>query len=365
VKYVITLTLVGFLVFAWRANDKQPRAAFSAGERQRGVSWVAGPQEVSDDSYYLVLKQHHVNWIVQTPFGWQPRYDEPGLTLRTQGGWWGEMDEGLRVTTQKAREQGIKTLLKPHIWLHKRENGDKWRSDIAMKDEAAWREWFANYRTFILHYATLAEETGIEALCIGTELHQTAKRTEDWLVLIAEIRSLYKGELTYAANWYQEFEDIRFWDRLDYIGIQAYFPVAKKEKPSLEELISGWQPYLKSIESVQRRYGKPVVFTEVGYKNTPDNAIEPWIWPKREFEKLPGGKWRPIPNPDDRVDDRAQADSFEAVFRVFWDRPWFKGMYIWKWYPMTAGPDRADRKTVDFTPQNGPAMETIAGWYAR
>ena len=50
---------------------------------------------------------------------------------------------------------------------------------------------------------------------------------------------MYSGKLTFGANWYLEYEDVTFWDDLDYIGIQAYFPLTKKENQGVDELVKG------------------------------------------------------------------------------------------------------------------------------
>ena len=312
------------------------------------MSWVAGRQISEED--FNPLAANHVNWIVQTPFGWQLNYDSPDLRFVTEGRiLWGETDDGIEKTTRIANAFGIKTLLKPHVWLRNRRDG-KWRSDIEMTTESDWQQWFDRYRTFIIHYATLADELGIEALCIGTELHMTAvKREQDWRRIISEVRKVYHGKLVYAANWYQEFEQIRFWDDLDYIGIQAYFPLADKENPTVEELMKGWQPHLKAIEQVQERYGKPVIFTEIGYRSMTNAAVEPWKWPERRSEVAT------------QCDLRTQATCYEALFRTFWKKPWFAGCYVWKWYPKPGR--RAGRRSQRFTPQNKPAELVIAKWY--
>lgn len=77
---------------------------------------------------------------------------------------WCETDEGLEVTTDLARERGLRTLLKPHIWLRHAGDG-AWRGDIAMETEEDWRRWFESYRRLALHYAALAERLGIPAYC--------------------------------------------------------------------------------------------------------------------------------------------------------------------------------------------------------
>lgn len=316
-----------------------------AGERQRGVSWVAGREVTAEQ--LAALTELRAGWIVQTPFGWQRRHDSPELALVTGGRvLWGETDEGLEATTRLARRLGIRTLLKPHVWLT--DAGGKWRADIAMSNEQEWRRWFADYRSFILHYARLAERLGIEGLAVGTELHATVRqRPDDWRRLIGEVRQVYGGFLTYSANWYREFEDVPFWELLDFVGIQAYFPLTDKPRPTVDELVAGWQRHLQAIEAVARQSGKPVLFTEVGYRNTADAAIDPWRWPTRA-ERFVG-----------RGDPDTQARCYEAFFRTFWHRPWVAGAYFWKWYP------GATRVTgIDFSPQGGPAEAVLARWYA-
>ncbi len=181
----------------------------------RGVCWVAANHDLTEYDI-LPLVRNGVEWISQTTFGWQAKHNSPEirLTRRRRGG---ESDNGIAETSRLARKFGIRTMLKPHIWLTDSDNG-KWRSDIAMDNEKEWRTWFDHYRTFMLHYARLADKHGIEVLCIGTELHRTAvEREQDWRRLIADIRTIYGGKLIYAANWYKEFEEVAFWDDLDYI----------------------------------------------------------------------------------------------------------------------------------------------------
>jgi len=311
--------------------------------RQCGVSWVAGHRITALDIQPLV--ESHVDWIVQTPFGWQRGIDSPQIGLATKGGvLWGETDEGLAVTAKLARDRGISTMLKPHVWI----TGGGWRGDIQMTDDAAWDEWFASYRRFILHYARFAKEHGIEALCIGTELRNCVRGHQDqWRRLIIEVRAVYEGTLTYAANWYEEFEEIDFWGELDYIGIQAYFPLCERENPTIEALLEGWREPLAKIERVRKKFAKPVIFTEVGYRSIAAAGSKPWQWPQR----------------GEAVDVNLEVQSrcYEAFFQTFWDKPWVMGVYWWKWFPTDSragGP-----ASTGFTPQNKPAQAVMARWF--
>lgn len=357
-KFILLLGLTVMLVVGcklFQADSQAPAAVqIEPGAKQRGMSWTAERTPISTENFDTLTKAH-VNWIVQTPFGWQRDIDSPDLALTTKGVWWGETDEGLSTTTQLAQKRGIQTLLKPHIWLTRPQDG-KWRTDIKMKSEADWQTWFTNYRRFILHYAQLAKQQNIPILCIGTELQTTAvEREQDWRQLIAEIRQVYPGQLTYAANWYEAFEQIQFWDALDLIGIQAYFPLVSKTEPSVAELKQAWQQYGDAIATLHNKYQKPVIFTELGYRSTSDAAIEPWKWP--DTSEI---------NPTQLATSeglRTQANCYEAFFQTIWQQDWFAGVYWWKWIPsIEANPKQ---QGAGFSPQNKPAEQVIRKYYSQ
>jgi hypothetical protein len=255
-------------------------------------------------------------------------------------GLWGEGDEGLAQTAAWARELGIRTLLKPHLWVRHGE----WPGDLEMQSEADWATWFAAYERFIVHYAEMAERTGMEAFAIGTELRQTTRRTAEWRRLIAQVRRVYHGPLTYCANWREEVEHIEFWGDLDFIGVQAYYPLGDALHPSPQQIRAAWRPFVTELESVSRSTGKPIVFSEVGYKSMAGTLSEPWVW-----------------DVDGEVDFELQRDAYRILFETFWQRPWFGGTFIWKWHPYVRN---AARLRCDFTPQGKPALTVIRAWYS-
>ncbi|MDE3258144.1 MAG: glycoside hydrolase TIM-barrel-like domain-containing protein [Gemmatimonadota bacterium] len=338
------------------ADTKNPASpASTLKEKHRGVCFVAGPGRPADAAFDR-LAALNVNWISQTPFGWQQSAGSPEVVLATSGRiWWGESDEGLADAARRARNLGIRTILKPHVWIRDRSDG-RWRGNIDFSTPEEWDRWWASYRHLILHYAELAESAGMEALCIGTELRSAVlNRPDAWRRLIADVRAVYGGELTYSANWYREFEEVPFWDALDYIGLQVYFPLADSAAAALtlDDLKAAWAPHVKLIEAMQQRVGKPVLFTEVGYRSTADAAVEPWIWRSAA-----------------PVDLELQAACYEAMFRTFWRKPWFAGTHVWKWFPEGStqfGGRRARRHALQrergFTPQGKPAEEVLARWY--
>jgi len=303
----------------------------------RGVCWEGAGK--IDESALTPLRELGADWISETPFGWASSTTSPEIRFSSEGGLWGETDAGLIATAAWARKLGIKTLLKPHLWVRH----GAWQGDLAMADDAQWAQWFASYEAFILHYARLAETNGFDALAVGTELGGTTSRTADWKRLIASVRRAYHGKLTYCANWREEPDRVQFWGDLDFIGVQAYYPLAATARPSQRDIESAWDPIAGKLAGLAKRTGKPIVFTEIGFKSHEGSLKEPWQW-----------------ETEGAVDLALQRDAYAATFAAFWTKPWFAGIFVWKWHPVPRSSERTER---DFTPQGKPALSVIRSFY--
>jgi len=309
----------------------------------RGICWEATGN--IDSTALDPLVRIKANWISQTPFAWQRDLHTPDLRVsyarpHRWGGFWGESDEGIAETTRWAHARGIHVLLKPHVWTHA-----GWSGSIEMKSDADWAAWFAAYREFILHYADLAEQSGADALAIGTELGGTTRHDREWRAIIAEVRRHYRGPLTYCANWSEDLQHTQFWDALDWIGVQAYYPLSTKPSPTTEDLVQGWSGPLGDLDVMSRVWGKPVVMTEVGYHSLDTAASKPW---ETELE----GK----------LSMDTQARCYESLFRALPDHPSVHGVFIWKWHPDYAragGP-----QDTEYSPERKPAEQVLARGYA-
>jgi hypothetical protein len=331
-KYLFsTLGLLVLAFSVWYVIPSEPLV--TASEKWKGVNWE-GSRRPLRGGEFDALKATGANALSQTPFGWQSSKNDPhiGWDLDNDKRWWGESPQGIQVTLDSSAKYGMKNMLKPHLWVR-----GAWVGEIEMRSEQDWQTWFANYTAFIVAYAELAESLHIPMLCVGTELEKTSHREKEWRTIVSEVRKVYSGKITYAAN-FTEFEQVRFWDALDYVGIQAYFPLSKDHNPDLEELKSSWKEHLRSIEKVVRKYEKPVLFTEIGYCNTADAAIEPWVWPNERQEA--------------EVSEDVQALCYEAFFETAWKKEWLAGVFFWKWSPENKG------RQPDFTPQ-GKAAERV------
>jgi hypothetical protein len=290
------------------------------------------------------LKGLGVNCIAITPFAFQP-----GATANEIRGFTGHTDrsltdEDLAGEIAHAHQLGLRVTLKPHLWSRDFWNGDEWQGSIRQLTTADHARWWASYRQFALHYAGVAESAHADLFCIGTELvGMTTEHPEEWRELIGAIRQVYHGPLTYAGHSGREFDQIKFWDALDFIGISAYFPLDAPVGASVNQLVAAWRPHRRRIEQVQARFRRPVLFMELGYRAVADCHQKPWVYT--------GGK----------ADDAAQARAFEAVFRAFAGATWWKGTYIWKTFTDPALTDGDDG--TDYELRGRPAEEVLRRWY--
>lgn len=255
-------------------------------------------------------------------------------------------DACLKRAIEAAHNNGLEVMLKPHV-----DSLDGYfRGEIAPSQPDAW---FASYEKMILHYADIAHESEVEILVVGTELKSMSGTaySERWRALIAEIRRRYFDHLTYAANW-DAYDQIGFWSELDYVGIDAYFPLSNLDTPSREDILAGWQDYdeqftprhwADEIEALVLAVDRPLIFTEIGYASQDGAARQPWRG--QQDEGLPA-------NPE------LQTRLYEAALRTFWTQPYFKGFYWWFW---DVQPDPLYEET-GYMPKS-LALQELQLWY--
>src|SRR5258706_1062552 len=252
------------------------------------------------------LRELGVDWISITPFGFLSRPTDTYITWKGKG--IVETDESLKQAADDAHALGMRVMMKPHIWVAP----PAWPGSVGQSTAEDWRLWFDSYSRFILHYAGLARSIGVDALCVGTELEKTTTHTAEWAKMIASIRAVFRGPLTYASNP-QEVHAVGFWERLDFIGVNGYYPLAPSRTPTVDELVAAWSIESKRLAALSQRFGKPVVFTELGYRSADFAAWKHWEIPD-----------------DAPVNLQAQANAYEAFYRAIWPEPWCGGVYLVK-----------------------------------
>ena len=299
------------------------------------------------------LRTLGVTWIALTPFGYQrgttgdeivgfPGNEGPSeFFSRTDPTL---TDDDLLKEISNAHSRDMRVTLKPHIWSHDFWDGNEWHGSIRQTSREAHLRWWKSYRAFALHYARVATETGADMYCLGTELVELSTRyPEEWRELIRDVRKVYTGLLTYAAHWEREFDHISFWDSLDYIGINAYFPLdTAGDEEGVEHIAAAWKLHRQRIAKIAERFQRPVLFLEAGYRPIKGAHKRPWLYKGRSF------------------DADAQARAYEALFQAFKNASWWKGIYIWKTF---TDPQLKYERKGGFSFRGYPAENVLRKWY--
>jgi hypothetical protein len=242
----------------------------------------------------------------------------------------------LRAAIRAARAAGLKVIMKPHVDLLNYGA----RVYIDPVDSARW---FATYRGYVLDYARLAREEGCSMFVVGTEfsLLETPSHLEQWRALIADVRAAYPGPLTYAANW-NSAEIVGFWRDLDYIGIDAYFPVIGGTSGTNRTLLRlSWRPIEAAVGALSEANGKPVIFTEFGLTSQKGANLRPWDY--GDFGAL---------------DDDVQTAYIQTFLDAFSSKPYVAGFLNWAWDKNPGG-----AKDKSMTLRGKPALDAFTGLF--
>jgi len=174
-----------------------------------------------------------------------------------------------------------------------------------------------------------------DAFVVGTELERTVSRETRWRRIIAGVRERTGAPLTYSAGW-DSYERVGFWDALDVIGIQAYFPLTEHDGlPAQAELDRAWSRWMRRLERYAAAHERRIVFGELGYNRSSLAAIRPWDYAQ-------GG-----PHADE-LQRRCLAAALGAIERS----DAVVGAFLWKWFP------DGGRGRGDFL-QSTPAMRAV------
>jgi hypothetical protein len=269
-----------------------------------GIEWQMPEMEATLDE----LKSLGVNSIAIHPYA-QIREDGHVQTGRRAG------TSTTHITTplRWARERGLAAMLIPHIayWGTK----FSWRGEINFVTPEEWDRFFGDYETWIVQMATLAESEQAELFCVGLEFTYPQVHEERWRKIIAAVRAVYHGKITYGANW-DQIADVKFWDALDYVGVLAYFPLTKTTDPSAAEIATAWEKRCAELAAFSKKAGKQFLFVEIGYNESSRAAAEPWGF---------------------KTGGEHAAEIQQRCIEVALDLParhsFLAGMFWWKWFP--------------------------------
>ncbi|MEO6190722.1 MAG: hypothetical protein ABIO44_10545 [Saprospiraceae bacterium] len=340
---LILLALIGLSFVFYAKNTKLGSPTEQLNQKIKGITMVAPPMKFITNPM-IDIKKVNADWIALIPFAFTPKSRPEVHYGASNWQWWGESKEGIQSCIEIAKKNGLKVMLKPQVYIH-----GLWTGEMQFSKEEDWHSWEEQYTQYILSMLQLAIEYKVEMFCIGTEFCKSSELRETfWLNLIATIRSKYSGLLTYSDNW-DHYSKVSFWNKLDYVGISAYFPLLEKINPSPEELITSWQVYVKELNTFSQKVNKKILFTEYGYLSIDGASGKSW-----ELEK----KINEVP-----INEKAQADCYQSLFESLWGQTFWAGGFVWKWFPEGMGHEGYPER--DYTPQNKQASKVLSQWYSR
>lgn len=308
-------------------------------------SWWPGSYSTSaSDQSMANVRATGANWISIIVFGYQKDATAKSISKGPDT----PSDADLKHVIWQAHILGLKVMLKPQMLLSDDPSGASGPIGKRFTSEGEWNAWFSSYQTFVNHYADIAQQNSVDLLCAGTELWGTTRQSARWRAVISELRHRYDGPITYSAlqsspGFTGEDTSIDWWDALDYVGVSAYYPLTDQDNPTLEQLQAAWQPWVRLLSGIASRWQRPVIFTEIGYRNMNGANRRPWDW------TLSG-----------TPDLQTQAKCYQAAFDSLWLQPWFAGMFWWEW---GTNPDQGEPQDTGYTPHNRPAEQVLRSWY--
>ncbi len=238
----------------------------------------------------------------------------------------------------------------------------------------AEEQWIDSYTTFAVHYAQVSQKDHLPYFIFGNDLVNmttdgkntaagtrgatgspgdkftcSGRRDCEWRHVINAIKSAtyvdyqgnhqtgggYQGKLIYGASWGgdpngtapPEFEHITWWNAIDFLGVNAGFPLTTNVADvPVSTLVDAWHgkkddlPLAGQGDIVGRlgglhdKFKLPILFTSAGY------------------DSAPGSNNSPDAAPASAVDNIEQEHDMEALLRAFPQQTyaWFAGV-IWSY----------------------------------
>jgi hypothetical protein len=272
------------------------------------------------------------NTVAFIPFLWQRQPDSTDIARGSD-----MSDEQLAQGIRAAHRLGMSAIVKPQVWVP-----GTWAGAVHMNSDADWNTWFAHYESALLDLASVAQHEHAEGFVVGTELDQTVSRAA-WPNLIARIRAVYRGNLTYVAHNVNGAEQVPFWSRLDEIGVTLYPSLVDDNHP--DEWARIMQATNVSLRELSQREGRPVVVAEIGLRSATGAAAKPWE--SAEERKAPSN-------------EKLQADVLRMWLGIL-SKPPVQTVLVWRWISQ---PGAGGRNDTDFTVQGKAAEHMLASLWA-
>lgn len=332
--------LIYFLIF-------QDNTFAAVSSWQKGITIVSQfSTDFSSQSFQQSLRNGFANGVNYVTLV-VPLYQSNIYSTDIQAGTNTPTDASLGSAIDFAHSLGMGVNVKPHLDPY----DGQWRAYIDPADRTTW---FKNYGTQLNHFGAVAAAHKAEEITVGSELirmssqNWNSSNTQNWINLINNLRGVYGGKLTYSAqrnqtnDWMNEMDGIKFWNSLDILGVSAYYELSGS---TANDLQNSWNNYYNSLIAPwqQNNAGKPMLFTEIGYRSVSNSYTQPWNY-----------------NQSGSFDPNAQAMAYQALFGYWGNIGSMIGVQLWDW---SSNPNAGGSGNTDYTPQNKTAQQTMNQYF--
>jgi len=292
-------------------------------------------------------------------------------------------DQSVLRYIRSLKDSGLKVMFYPMLMIDKMDKPWRGRLQCAPEDIEGFFNKPKGYNQFILHYANLLKGE-VDAFLIGSEFvaltsvidnSNSGFPTVRELVKLAEKVKKILGPdvlVSYAADWTEYHQANNSWynmddlwasDAIDFVGIDAYFPLTDNESnPTLNEIIEGWRagewydykyknarldkqflPQSKAYKNIEWWWNnyhvnpdrkksawipksKKIWFTEYGFPSVDCCTNQPNVF--FDNESIDGG----VPNKSKgKVDFIAQRQAIKATEIAWKNSEFVENKFLWTW----------------------------------
>jgi len=297
----------------------------------RGVDFSPTPHEYNTkfafEALENLLKISEINYIQLRFFLCQKSLESSEVKPYDEN-----QDHILAFLIQRIHKSGKKVSLMPQLLVTDKE----YEANLKPQNKALW---FASYSEALLHFAQLAETNKVELFSIGNEftsMFLDGANDTEWNEIIDSVEEIYHGKLTVKLNcWYKQTQfdnllKLSWFQKLDYLGVAAYFDLTDKMDPTEEDLKKAWFNsrqginFVKELATLFESYQKPIIFSEIGYRNVDGCNIEPWNADSK-VPRFPSGLGT------GKKDDEEAILCAKVLFETFKAQNWWKGTFWFCW----------------------------------
>ncbi|HLZ61460.1 MAG TPA: hypothetical protein VKR06_31310 [Ktedonosporobacter sp.] len=323
-------SLVGNAALNVRRPDFQTGIVFprwgTTAYSENDTNWNVGLREIRE--------QTQANWIQLTVNLFQPSATSTDVKASEAT----PSPEAIATGIRSAHERHYHVFMIPLLSVI---GSERWSGDVRYHTTQQWHDWFESYWQAYRPYVVAASEAGAEEISIGTELSWMEHAPDRlWDLLIARIRTVFSGKITYDMNWTYKVDSLPVWmsnSGLDVIGVSAYYPLLlSQQNVPAEKIPVLWRENVgRYLDAIATHLRKSVLISEIGYRDTADTLLRPG----QETSNAP-------------VDEMAQARAFNAALQNSAKDPNIVGVFVWAW------------SVPVFQPNWRPAAQVIRYWYS-